>query len=176
MENKNSNSETSSLIKEAFGYIQKHTPNLNPVTDKLFLATLLAGKLEISVASTKSLSVRLADAKAFEIAVPFGISTFRTILARLAVICRAASEKGSFRGRLKSRLRASGIIRDVYAIERRGQTFIFKASDLRGGPGSGLYGLDDVSLKLRDRCGKNYNLKLTTKNELGNFYLRMERT
>jgi len=167
--------EAARFVKEAFGRIEARTPDLDPTTDKLFLAAILAHDLEIRAPSNSTLIVKIAGADDFELKLALGVSTFRSVLARLAAICHAASTKRSLLDRVKAILRSIRILGGPYSSKLASQKFVYLTSSLRRSDGAHLYGFDSVHLRLRDTAGVVHDLELSMNNRSGNYYLKIGR-
>jgi hypothetical protein len=162
------------LVREAFGSIKKHEIPFDFITDRLFLAAIRAGSLELLPSASGGLGVNLAGSPPFEVPLPFGLSRFRSILARIGTICNAASSKTSLSGRLRGQLQKVGILSDKYNTEHRKHEFSYRRCSFPPVPGSPLYALDDAVLSLRGPERKNYDLKVTMKNSPGKSFLKLE--
>ena len=160
------------LVEAAFSRFTQYTPDLNPTTDNIFAAVVLAGYVEMVPHPSGTLNVKVGNCSPVE--VPAKISNFRTILARIATICYAASEKKSIWGRLRARLRAAGILADFYETETGNHRFKYRKCSMPSSRGEHLYALEAV-LDLSDTHGQNHRLKIKINNTLDNLLLRLER-
>jgi hypothetical protein len=161
------------LVQAAFASIQEDEIPFDTVTDHLFSAAVIAGRVELQPTSSGGVKATVAG-NVFEIALPLGLSRFRAVLARIGVICNAASLKNSFWGRLQAVLQRQGLVKDRYNTERRNQPFSYRTCVIPDVAGSPLYVLEDAVLSLRDSNGADHTLKVTMKNSPGGSLLTLE--
>ena len=171
MDDKSSENATVLIIR-AFARIKEQTPDFYEVVDDLLFAATAVDSVEVKPASTNSLSAKLANRGASEIALPLGMSSFRSVLARVGTICHSASTKSTLRGKFRAWLSRKKILSDTYCTEAEGQRFIYRSCRLEPIVGSPLYALD-ATLQICDRKGAAFNLKITMNNSLGHLFLKI---
>ncbi len=166
--------ESALLIKRSFGRIKDYTPDLEEIADDLFLAAIQTGSVELKPAEVDALDVQLPDAESFEVPLPVGLSSFRSVLARIGIICMSASQKNHLIGRFRGWLCDLGVLKDKLLVSMPHKPFVYRRCSFKPISGSPVYVLDGV-LQLRDSSRKTHSLKITMKNSASDMYLKMER-
>lgn len=150
------------LVRAFQMYEENPMEALVEVTDQIFYAATFTPKLVIKPASRECLAITIGDDDKFEVGLPFkSLSTFRTILARVGIICKIAA--------------AQVPITDRTATERKEQVIEYVRAVIRDQPGSPLYKIDaDLGVRHSDKSEKTLHVMMRNENTLERPFLAIE--
>jgi hypothetical protein len=132
----------------------------------LLVAAFYAQTFELSVHDDAKVWARVGGQDYRPIELPHGVGTFRTILARVGTICRAASLKVALLGKARALLIRVGVIADKYMTEQKSRYLEYVRATIRDQPGSPLYVLDaDLHVKIRGGDAARMAIKMSNQSQ-----------
>ena len=151
-------------LRDAFALYERNESALLEVVDLILIAAAQTKELTFSPVGQNRVAVTVASSEPFEVPVPHDLGSFRTILARIGIICDSAAKKTTLVGKGRAALIRSGVIADKTLTERRGSGVEYVSAVIRQQPGSPVYRLD-ARLCIRQADGNECSLQVEMQNE-----------